>query len=403
MERKDQYLKIARIIAGELNGTATKEDLEFLESWLNESDWNREIYGEIKEKSWYADHIKAIKKYNPDEGWNKVKGRITISSKIRLLFLPAAKYAAAVIILLSVAFFARNYLTDQEPAFVQIPIEPGVKGARLVMDDGRIIPLTSDTIFSITEKDGTIIDKKSGVINYENNNTVSHDEVFNTLITNTGQEFALMLSDGTKVRLNAESRIRFPVAFVKSERIVEVTGEAYFEVAHDDKHPFIVKTQQSSIRVLGTAFNVRAYEDDPAEATTLVRGSVSIRRGDDTDVAVRLKPGDQATITPSAGEIKVEQVDTTYYTTWKDGKFIFRNERLEDIVRNLRRWYHFEVEYKEDQVKDIRFGARIDRYAEVNTIFNIMNNTRLVHIVQDSTKVIVNTFVNEAKKNAEDN
>jgi ferric-dicitrate binding protein FerR (iron transport regulator) len=392
MEKSDHYLKIAQLIAKELNGSAEKEDLELLENWLNESDENRKIYSEIKKKSWYAGHVATMKKYRLDAGWSKIKTRMTTSSKTRMLLLIVSKYAAVVIFLFAVYFLLRDYRFEQgqKKSLVQTSIEPGGRGARLVMDDGRTITLADDRVFAIREKDGTTINKGQGIVNYIKTKEMPQNEIFNTIITNTGQEFTLILSDGTKVTLNAESKIRFPVAFVRDERIVEVSGEAYFEVFHDARHPFIVKTHQSAIRVLGTEFNIRAYEDETAEVTTLVKGSVNIHHREKEDIAVKLNPGDQATITPTNNEIKVEQVDTTYYITWKKGKFIFRNERLEDIIKNLQRWYHFEVEYKEDQLKNIRFGARIDRYTEVNPIFSIMNNTRLVHIEQNKNKIIIN-------------
>lgn len=396
MEKDDQYLKIAQLIGRELTGFAEKEDLELLESWLNESDENREIYLEIKRRSWYNDHMNAAKKYSPEKGWGKVKTRMTGSSKIRPLLLWVSKYAAVAVLILAVYFFIKDRRTEQaqHDLFVQTPIEPGGLGARLIMDNGQTITLSDDTVFAIREEDGTTIHKEQGMVNYIKTGEKAQHEIFNTVVTSTGQEFTLMLSDGTKVKLNAGSMIRFPVAFVKDERTVEIRGEAYFVVFHDAGRPFKVRTRRSEIRVLGTEFNIRAYEDETDEVTTLVKGSVHIHHREKEGTDIKLSPGDQATITPVKSEITVHQVDTAYYTAWMKGKFIFRNERLEDMIRNLQRWYHFEVEYKEDQVKDIRFGARIDRYAEVNTIFTIMNNTRLVHIEQKENKIMIDVANN---------
>jgi ferric-dicitrate binding protein FerR (iron transport regulator) len=297
--------------------------------------------------------------------------------------------AAAILLLFSVTYIAKNYLIpERPPQLTQALIEPGIKGATLIMDDGTVVSLSDTTHFSLEEKDGTLIQKESGSINYKSQEkSKTEKEIFNTIITTTGEEYTLQLSDGTQVHLNAESEIRFPVKFSKARREVSVKGEAYFVVTKDAKRPFTAKTAKMDIRVLGTQFNVNAYGEENTVRTTLVEGSLEVLSLITHNSSV-IQPGQQASI-DETGELEINNVNTKLYTDWIDGKFIFVNERLEDIIIKLRRWYNIEVEYADESVKDIRFGARLNRYTQVNTIFEIMNNTRLVNIVQTKNKFMI--------------
>jgi ferric-dicitrate binding protein FerR (iron transport regulator) len=391
MNQRNKYLKIAELIASEKNGNITEEEKDFLNNWLNESHENKNIYDEIKKDNWYTSNLKAIQSYNSNKAWSNVNPRIQTINKTRRLFPILFKYVAMIILLLSVGFVLKLYVLDDEfrDQLTQPIIEPGVKGAKLIMDDGKVVSLAANENFTLIEKDGTSIEKKSGLINYAKNKIKTKKEIFNTIKTEKGEEFSLELSDGTKVKLNAESEIRFPINFIKKERSVEVKGEVYFEVSPNKKRPFIVNTEKSILKVLGTSFNIRAYSDEIVNVTTLVEGSVNVRHRYDEESTVILKPGDQASIISVNHKIKVKKVDPNYYTAWTAGKFVFKNERLEDIIRDLQRWYNFEVEYSNESLRDIRLGARIDRYTNVNKIFNIIKNTRLVNINQNENKFMI--------------
>ncbi|MCK9304991.1 MAG: FecR domain-containing protein [Bacteroidales bacterium] len=297
--------------------------------------------------------------------------------------------AAAILILISVTYFTKNYfIRENQSSLSQTLIEPGIKGATLILDDGTVVPLSDTTKFSLREKDGTLIQKESGNINYTSQDrSKAEKEIFNTIITSTGEEYTLQLSDGSLIHLNAESEVRFPVKFVRNSREVSVKGEAYFVVAKDAARPFTAKTTKMNVRVLGTQFNITAYEGENSVRATLVEGSLEVSSLITKNTLV-IMPGQQASI-GEPGELEIKNVDTKLYTDWIDGKFIFVNERLEDIIIKLRRWYNIEVEYADESVKDIRFGARLNRYTQVNTIFEIMNNTRLVNIVQTKNKFMI--------------
>jgi len=387
MKIENTYYKISEIIASELSGKISSKEKEFLAKWLEKSPENLTIYTEIKKESWYKNQRELFDKFSAQEAWDRINPKITVKTKTRNIYLQIAKYAALIILLLSSGFYLKSYFSDPKDTvqLAQPLIAPGIKGAKLVLDSGEEIMLSSNNSFQLKESDGTLIEKDSGLINYANNN-LSQKEIFNTIQTTRGEEFSLVLSDGTKVYLNADSKIKFPVNFIKDERNVEVAGEVFFDVAHDATHPFIVSTEKSMIQVLGTSFNIKAYANEISEITTLVKGSINIRNRYDEQSAIILKPGDQASVISDNHKIAVKQVDPAYFMAWKEGKFVFKDERLENIIRDLQRWYDFEVVFENEAVKDIRFGARIDRYTEVNTVFNIMNNTGLITSIQNENK-----------------
>lgn len=387
-----KYIHISRLITLSLKRIITPDERKKLKDWLNEAEENQTIFDSItRNKYWLHEQINRHAKYDITEGWDSIHKQISRKANIRKLYIKIAKYAAVFAIFAISSLVLIKTLT-KESELVQVAqplIKPGIKGAKLVMDNGEEISLSSENSFTLLEEDGTSIKKEYGTINYAKEESVKEVELSNTIVTTRGEEFSLILSDGTKVHLNAKSKIKFPVRFIKNERMVEVSGEAYLEVAHNETTPFLVKTDKSIIRVLGTRFNLRAYPDEHSEYTTLVGGSVSIRHRYDESSELELKPGDQAQIIDVNHRIRITKVDTDYYTAWTTGKFVFRGERLESIIKDLQRWYDFEVEFEHEQAKDIRFGARIDRYSEVNTIFNIINNTGLVQAKQSGKKFTI--------------
>ena len=167
-------------------------------------------------------------------------------------------------------------------------------------------------------------------------------------------EYTLTLSDGTRVYLNAESRLKYPVVFRGTERVVELSGEAYFKVSKDALRPFVVKMNGVNVRVLGTSFNVRSYADEGQVVTTLVEGKVKVN---DQDI--------------------VEQ-----YVAWQEGTFVFRNERLENIMKTLGRWYGVEFHFIDERAKEIRIGARFGRYDDMQPIVDMIKKTNLVEVLQ---------------------
>lgn len=203
-----------------------------------------------------------------------------------------------------------------------------------------------------------------------------------------GSEFKIVLGDGTRVWMNAQTKLSYPESFQGERREVFLTGEAYFEVVYDVEKPFVVKTADMGITVLGTSFNVKAYPEDEYVITTLVTGSVSqeyIKSGKE----IVLSPSDQAIYTKSNGVLKVGQVDVNEYISWKSGRIILKDCSLKEIFRELARWYDFEVEYRKEGLENTRFYINMDRYDDVRAVLDKLQKTNGVKFMFYDRKIIV--------------
>ena len=181
----------------------------------------------------------------------------------------------------------------------------------------------------------------------------------------------MVLADGTKVWLNADSKLRFPVSFTAERREVYLEGEAYFEVAKDSEHPFIVHISRGAIEVLGTGFNVRDYREEQKTVTTLVQGKVVYRSERQPGREIMLEPGFQIK-DEEGGSLQPRKVDVILYTGWKDGKYVFENATLEEIMQVLSRWYDIAVFYKREEVKKLHFTGDLERYKTINDFLEFM-------------------------------
>ena len=206
----------------------------------------------------------------------------------------------------------------------------------------------------------------------------------NKIVVPPGQRANLTLSDGTNVWLNACSEMTYPASFSEDTHRVSLKGEAYFDVSKDVEHPFVVQTKKCDIKVLGTEFNVRAYSDLPS-ATTLVDGRVLIR---DKGTKVVLKPGEQA-VKGKHGEVVVREVDVAPYIAWKQGYFLFEDERLEDILNELARWYDVNVFFENSSVREERFSVDMPRHESFEEVLRLIEQTRSIQIEIEGNNVFV--------------
>ena len=223
-------------------------------------------------------------------------------------------------------------------------------------------------------------------LSYEENQ-LTKDTLYHTVEVPRGGEYHLTLSDGSKVWLNAESRLTYPAAFGTSERRVRLEGEAYFEVEPGKGH-FIVETGDMNVRVLGTAFNVNAYKNETATRTTLVHGKVEVMTGGD-ELQQVLVPGEQAIFDRESGQLEVKQVNTDLYTRWIKGQFVFRDTPLRDIMRTLARWYEMEYEFTDAELESLCFYGVISRFERVEGLLEQFEKTGKVHFEYQGNKVIV--------------
>jgi len=374
----NHYFDIARLIARYLSGEIGEEEQAELVRWRNESPENERLFQEICKEENIKQNVRKRQTFHVEDGWEGVQRKIQ-RHRFRHRVWNICKYAAILILPIAIATVAmyENGNDSQSLSHVTEQITPGSKKAVLILDNGEAIDLKSTSGVELKEKDGTIIQVDSTALNYQQTPDRSSDRLaYNKVNVPRGGEYQLTLSDGSKVHLNSMSSIRFPVQFAQNSRLVELEGEAYFEVSKTGQ-PFIVQTKGMKIEVLGTTFNVSAYANEEYQ-TTLVIGSVKVQTEDGNNRI--LKPSEQACITPGSNQINVRNVDTAFYTSWIHGKINFKDQRLEDIMKTLSRWYDMDVIYENEAVKDLRFGCYINRYNEITPLVKLLEHTGRITI-----------------------
>lgn len=285
---------------------------------------------------------------------------------------------AASIILLVGLFVGRtiNGVRDihEEQELAKSVMQPGTSKAILMMADGKEVVLEQGQNLNILLNERVRVATSSQGIVYEEHGKGMVTEEYNKLTTPVGGEYSLVLSDGTKVFLNADSELKYPVEFSDGKRIVDLKGEAYFEVHKDSLRPFIVRMNGAEVTVLGTSFNVNTYGDDGQIYTTLVNGSVRVSSVKNGQAEV-LKPGMQSVMDVQSGQLTVREVDVEPYVAWREGRFVFRAMTLDLIMRQLQRWYDFEVFYQNPELKDYEFRGVIKRDMDLDKVLSVIKVT----------------------------
>jgi len=354
------------------NGQCSDEELDIIESWYNQARLPSQ--NKLTEQELTAD-VSAI---------YQVLDNVAANSRANSTLWYRFAAAASIIIALAVAVYFMI------PAAKQLPIVqnhhndilPGGNRAVLTLSSGKKIVLTNAKNGQLAkEADASINKTADGKVTYITAGTGASEEiVYNTMATPMGGQYALTLSDGTLVILNAASSIRYPTHFTGTERRVELTGEAYFEVAHNAAMPFHVISKLQDVKVLGTHFNVNCYDDEPATKTTLLEGSVLING------KAKLIPGQQAT---TLGQVvQVSDADTELAVAWKNNKFMFDNNDITSIMRMISRWYNVKVDY-EGPVVGGKFGGSVSRFEKVSEVLNILELTGKVHFKVEGRRITV--------------
>ena len=308
-------------------------------------------------------------------------------------------YAAAAVLVAACTIGFLVLKPKSEPQMVKLQpkttiqdIAPGKNQAVLTLANGEVITLDDKANGILAKQAGVVITKNGdGLLQYQI--TADAEPVINTISTPRGGQYQLILADGTKVWLNAASAITFPTKFNGLDRKVEIHGEAYFEVAKNAKKPFRVKSKNQIIEVLGTHFNVNTYEDEAADKTTLLEGSVSISKLDKSgktqfSSAKILKPGEQASLY-SNGSIKIAKADEEEAVAWKNGYFKFDKADIKTIMRQVSRWYNVDVEFKGEVSKDL-FVGKINRSENVSGVLRILELSKIKTEIKDRKIIISN-------------
>lgn len=391
-----EYEKITLLITREISGEISEEELLELGEWRRKEDANNSLYLKLKNSQNFKSWIVEREEVSIEAGWSKVYS--DIKKRSRTIILRTISRIAAILILPlfigGVAYFyfdsqiAKNKINQQQYA----QIKPGSSKATLTLCDGRDVFLDSINMLSLTEIDGTEIEKIQGEISYRKSEELSIKKpVYNIINVPVGGEYRLTLSDGTKVYLNSMTSLKYPVQFGPGKREVELVGEAYFEVVKNAAKPFVVNTNEMKVEVLGTSFNVNAYEDSKNTVTTLVEGRVKLSHSLNLAEEQILNPNEQGVMDNLSGKIVLNNVDVSNYISWKDGQLVFYDMPLEEIMTQLTRWYSAKVFYMNPEVKDLRFSGSLDKYDEIEKFIDIIKATNQVNVrVNDNTIVFAN-------------
>lgn len=380
--------RICQLIAKQLLEGLSKAESCELESWIQAYPENKLLYNKLVKRERVREYVKKresidVKKYVAVYE-QKLNSKREISKMCR-------RCVAAVLVLciVGMCFWMKVQEKEEVCEVTQMTIEPGKMKALLVLDDGQKVELGHWETSKDLEKVGIVVMNDSSRIEYIQDRKVGREEVMNKIIVPTGGEYNLILSDGTWVYLNAESTITFPKKFIGDKREVQLEGEAYFKVAASEERPFVVKTKDMDVLVTGTEFNVKAYPDELNVQTTLLWGKVTVFSGFDKKEKVEIKPNQQAEWDRGNVKLQIREVDPDLFMAWKNGYFIFRQDKLEDIMRTLARWYDMEVIYLDESIKNMFFAGKLDRSENITPILNVLRATGKLTIEVNGKRIVL--------------
>ena len=358
-------------------GEATPEEEKQIMDWAESSPENYQEY--LKErKIWNAILMYSV---NPT---------IKATATHKRLFLSLYKYAAIAVIAFGVGFYTlhnRNvpgdFLSHLSPMDISEPV--------LLQNNQKYIALGAES-FSLNEQKGIVKNNHTDRLLSYHQEDASRGFSFgkkradNRLLAAQGQTYKLAHADGTNVMLNAESELTFPSEFDTDRREVFLKGEAFFQVTHNEKAPFIVHTDQLDVQVLGTTFNVSGYNNENMLKVTLVEGSIRIHQQGDS---VKIRPNEQYNYNKNTREKRVQTVDTELFTSWVNDEYIFKDTTLDEIFNRINHWYMFDVTYESPSLKEKRFFLTIGRDASLDQIIQIINSTEEVCIEKKDNHIVV--------------
>ncbi|AUP80679.1 FecR family protein [Flavivirga eckloniae] len=385
--------KIDNLIVKYITKSATAEDLDLLSEWIKDPENKKEFKDYVQTHYAITYNLENI---DPEETIAYLLKRIQKEKSIsyRLINQPVVRYIAAASVVLFITmgiwFTRTNTVISSdviEPIIVNNQIEAGTNKAVLILEDGSNIILHKDRPYN-----GEHVSSNNEELVYNNNATNVAEVVYNVLSVPRGGQFSVKLSDGTKVWLNSESRLKYPKSFIEGQdRDVElVYGEAYFDVSPSTDHngaTFKVHMQNQEVEVLGTEFNIKAYQDETNIYTTLVEGKVAVTTNDKNEI---LKPGEQSNLNIETKVVQINTIDIFREIAWKDGVFSFKGKKLKDIMTVLSRWYDMEVVYENKSLENKRFNGTLYKNQKIYDIVNSMKETNVINTyeIRNNTLII---------------
>lgn len=387
--RNENEEHVGHLLRGHFTGTNSPEEEARLRAWVEESGEHRERFERWKRDDRFSREFRMFRGVDAEEAWECFCAKMGLRSKRRSIGW--IKYAAAVVamplVIGAIWWGVAREEAERPVSVVQVEV-PRLRhpAAVLRLADGSQVELSRGRKQDITVGGEIAARQDSSRLVYPSANAAENVDT-NTLLVPPGGEFDLQLADGTRVYLNSASTLRYPVSFEGKERTVFLQGEAYFEVAKDGEHPFVVVTEDIRARVYGTEFNINTRGNDGVR-TVLVEGSLGVQaRGQWEEYLLR--PNDMATYDRQSREVKVEQVDTRLYTLWRKGVFVFERETLENVMTTLAAWYDVEISFQTDEARDMRVSCYMKRYENVDEILHVLGEVAGVRFTLHGKTIII--------------
>ena len=388
-----QYFNVADLITKFWNGELSPDESDWLKDWIERNKHHQDLWQRVTDPNYLAEHAAFWDEEFPGLDWARMDEAIQVQERRRKRLRHRVMATAAVVLsLVLIGIVGARLLHQGEPvkrdigatgSLVDVHIMPKGKVATLLLANGKSISLNDSIAQALTEYDGTKVNNQKNGLTYSSVSAGKGQDraLYNVLVTPRGGEYSVRLSDGTLVRLNAASSLRFPTQFTGDERKVYLSGEAYFEVSKDGNHPFVVNADNTNITVLGTRFNVSSYEDDPQQLTTLLSGSVRIdemNANQRKDQGIILKPGYEAVVDRAHDGINIRKANLESALAWKNEMFVFNSESLINLMRKLSRWYDLQIVYDQRVDTMLHYTGRIPRYENITAVLNLLALTSQV-------------------------
>ena len=375
-------IDIEILILKYLQGKLAEGEKRQLDEWLKD-DRNKKLFSRLVNKQRILVKMERLDEYDWEKSWKVMERKLRERKKFSWKYWGMVASLLGIVLLGTWVFMEKN--EKKSPVVVMRGVEPGGVFAELVLPDGKIVELNKDSNNLFLGESGKVLRNENGVLFLTQDSVQLQKVGYSEIRTPRGGEYQVVLPDNSIVWLNADSKLRFPLTFSGKERRVFASGELYFQVAKDSLSPFRIEVEGLyEVEVLGTEFNVRAYSDLPS-ATTLVDGRVLIR---DKGTKVVLKPGEQA-VKGKHGEVVVREVDVAPYIAWRQGYFLFEDERLEDILNELARWYDVNVFFENSSVREERFSVDMPRHESFEEVLRLIEQTRSIEIGIEGNNVFV--------------
>jgi len=378
MDKKKANKLITKLIENRIS----EKESELLINWLKEGN-NLKYFDQLIE----VNHlVNLTQKFETKNSFKNVLNKVTIKS--RNTYQQFFKYAAIFVILLTTGYYLiNNQLPRKTEIEISNNINIGTDKAVLTLEDGTNVELEKGKEFK-TEK----ISSDGKKITYQTKNGANVEKItYNYLTIPRGGEFFMVLADETKVWLNSESQLKYPVTFIKGQtREVElIYGEAYFEVSPSTEHSgskFKVNHKMQVVEVLGTEFNIKAYKEETEIYTTLVEGKVNVGIN---AVSRKLNPGQQSKFSLDDEKIEIIEVDVLSETSWKNGMFNFKRQRLKEIEKVLSRWYDVEIVFENESLGNVYFTGALSKNQKIEKILKLFKNTNFINDFEITQKKII--------------